>query len=165
MFMKTRAQAFSENPRSPAVAGSILLHGQRYVVVAEADYRRILQQATDAAGPAIESAPRVPLPALLPSGNYPAVQTIRAMLANKIIDARLQRRLSQAHLAQIAGIPAATLNRIERAKVNASPAMADRIMAALQGTTRSPKQRQKSRKRKVGNASGLAAAARVAKQT
>ena len=56
--------------------------------------------------------PRLPL--LMPSGNYPAVEAVRVLLARKLIAARREAGLSQAELARRAGVRAETINRLEK---------------------------------------------------
>jgi ribosome-binding protein aMBF1 (putative translation factor) len=71
------------------------------------------------------------LPAKLPSGNYPAVEALRAGLARKLIKRRWAVGLSQAEVARRAGCRAETLNRIERAKVTADTATITKIDRVL----------------------------------
>jgi DNA-binding XRE family transcriptional regulator len=72
------------------------------------------------------------LPAKLPSGNYPAVEALRAGLARKIIKRRWGVGLSQAEVARRAGVRAETLNRIERGKVTADTATITKIDRVLE---------------------------------
>ncbi len=64
-------------------------------------------------------------------GNYPAVETMRAMLARKLIRRRRAVGLSQAALARLAGVRPETLNRLEQGKHSASIATIDKLDRAL----------------------------------
>jgi DNA-binding XRE family transcriptional regulator len=64
-------------------------------------------------------------------GNYPALETMAALMARDIIRARRKLGLSQAELARRAGIRPETLNRIEQAKRSPSVATLRRIARAL----------------------------------
>jgi DNA-binding XRE family transcriptional regulator len=99
---------------------TLTLAGQRFVVLPEARYREL---AGDAAEPL--------LPAPDADGNYPAVDTMRAMLARKIVRARRAAGLTQVELARRAGIRPETLNRIEQGKNSPSVASIDKIERAL----------------------------------
>jgi DNA-binding XRE family transcriptional regulator len=76
------------------------------------------------------------LPALLPSGNYPAIEAARVGLARKVIKRRWGARLSQAELARRAGVRPETINRIEKAKVSADTATVTKIVRALEKAER-----------------------------
>ncbi len=71
----------------------------------------------------------LPLPEA--DGNYPAVETMRAMLARKIIRRRRAVGLSQSELARRAGIRPETLNRLEQGKHSPSIATVDKLDRAL----------------------------------
>ena len=101
---------------------SVTLAGQRFVLMPETEYRR-LQRAAEA------SVPELPLPDA--QGNYPAVATVRAMLARDIIRQRRALGLTQAELARRAGIRVETLNRLERGKHSPSLPTVDKIDRAL----------------------------------
>lgn len=68
-----------------------------------------------------------PMPDKLPDGNYPAVEYARAVMARDIIRTRRALGLSQTELARKAGVRVEVLNRIERAKVNASPGAIEKL--------------------------------------
>ena len=72
-----------------------------------------------------------PLPEKLPGGNYPAVEYARAVSARDLIQTRRRYGLSQRELARRAGVRVETLNRIERAKVTAAPAVIQKLDAVL----------------------------------
>jgi predicted transcriptional regulator len=75
--------------------------------------------------------PRCWLPRADAGGNYPAVETMRAMLARKIIRRRRAIGLSQVELARRAGIRAETLNRLEQGKHSPSIATVDKLDRAI----------------------------------
>jgi DNA-binding XRE family transcriptional regulator len=77
-----------------------------------------------------------PLPAKLPNGNYPALAYARAATARDLIRSRRAMGLSQAVLAKKAGVRVETLNRIERAKMNASPKVMEKLDAVLNPPTK-----------------------------
>jgi DNA-binding XRE family transcriptional regulator len=79
--------------------------------------------------------PILPPEPLLPppdaDGNYPAVETMLAMLARKLIRRRRAVGLSQVALARLAGVRPETLNRLEQGKHSASIATIDKLDHAL----------------------------------
>jgi DNA-binding XRE family transcriptional regulator len=72
-----------------------------------------------------------PLPALLPNGNYPAIEYARASLDRGISRDRIEAGLSRRELAQRSGIRVETLCRIETGKHTASVPTFDKIHLAL----------------------------------
>jgi DNA-binding XRE family transcriptional regulator len=114
--MKTR-------PRSDGVAARrVTVKGKRMVMLAEADFDRLMRKAD-------EFEPLLPDP--LPNGNYPAVQYLRVSLAIKIIRHRRRLGLTQADLARRAGIRPESLNRIEQGGVSPSVRTVKKIDGAL----------------------------------
>jgi len=105
----------------PADVQTLTLAGKRFVVLPEAEYRRLCK----AAG----TTPRLPQPDA--EGHYPAVDTLRAMLARDIIEARQALGLTQAELARRAGIRPETLNRLEQGKHSPSVATVEKLDRAL----------------------------------
>lgn len=101
-------------------AETITIKGERFVLLPESDYSRL----------AGESAPPE-LPPADSDGYYPALESMRAIMARGIIKRRWHCGLTQAELARRAGIRPETLNRIERAVRAPSVATMDRIDAAL----------------------------------
>src|SRR5579859_6445718 len=99
--------------------------GNQIVVLPRQEYERLMQKADEW---------EPPLPALLPDGNYPAVEYARASLAREIIRHRRKLGLTQLELARRAGIKLEALCRIERALVSASVAMVDKIDKALEAS-------------------------------
>jgi DNA-binding XRE family transcriptional regulator len=99
---------------------TLTLAGQRFVILPEAEYERLVGKT-----------PEPVLPPPDADGNYPAVETMRAILARKIIRRRRAVGLSQVALARRAGIRPETLNRLEQGKHSASIATVDKLDRAL----------------------------------
>ena len=85
------------------------LEGRQYVVLPLDEF----EQLRKAAG----RDELVPLPPKFSDGSRPAAETVRAILARRIVQARNAAGISQKELARLAGMQVATLNRIERAKM------------------------------------------------
>jgi len=98
------------------------LGGKKFVVMPQAEYRRLTRGKAGAA-------PR--MPALGADGTYPAAQAMRVMMARKIIAARQAVGLSQVKLARQAGIRVETLNRLEKGKHTPDLATMAKINKAL----------------------------------
>jgi ribosome-binding protein aMBF1 (putative translation factor) len=94
----------------------IVLDGKRFVILPEAEYKRIAA-----------------LPPADTSGNRPAVAAMRAVLARDIVQDRERVGWSQAELARRAGVRVETLNRIETGKHTPSVATIEKIDDALRG--------------------------------
>jgi DNA-binding XRE family transcriptional regulator len=80
-------------------------------------------------------APEPELPPPDASGNYPAVETMRVMLAQKLIRARRAAGLTQAELAKLAGVRVETVNRLEAGKHSPNVSTVDKIHRALESET------------------------------
>src|SRR5437016_564266 len=102
---KPRPQARRRNGR--VAVKRVTVKGQRMVMLTEGEYDRLLQKV-DEWEPA--------LPAPNQRGNFPALETLDALLARDILRDRRRLGLSQADLARKAGIAVNTLNRIEQGK-------------------------------------------------
>jgi DNA-binding XRE family transcriptional regulator len=113
------------------VAQTLTLAGKRFVILDEAEYKR-LRQSADVTG----DVEWPQLPDRLPGGNYPAVQALRAGLAQKLVKRRWSAGLTQAELARRAGIRPETLNRIEKAKVTADTTTVTKIVRTLERAER-----------------------------
>jgi len=105
------------------------MNGKRFVIVPEAEFRRLKESMRGKTSGDEYGLPA--LPEKLPNGNYPAVEYARAVTARDIIRARRALGLSQKELAQQAGVRVEVLNRIERAKMNASPKVMGKLDAVL----------------------------------
>jgi ribosome-binding protein aMBF1 (putative translation factor) len=108
------------------VAATLQIKGERFVIVPEAEYDRLILRKT-----AAKDADLPPLPKPLPNGNYDAVAYARASLARKLIRDRRAAGLSQAELARRAGLRVETLNRIEKLKLTPSVATVEKLDRAL----------------------------------
>jgi len=96
----------------------LTIAGKRVVVLEEADFERLAEQA-DVWEPAM------PVPNA--DGSYPAFETMAVVQALDVLRTRRRLGLSQTALARLAGIRLATLKAIERANVKAF----DKIEAAF----------------------------------
>jgi ribosome-binding protein aMBF1 (putative translation factor) len=99
----------------------LTLAGERFVVLPEAEFLRIAGEL-----------PEPELPPLNERGNYPALESMRAIMGRDIIRSRRALGWSQAELARRAGIRAETLNRIEQAKRSPSLSTFDKVHRALE---------------------------------
>lgn len=113
---------------------TLSLAGKRFVVLPEAEYRRLWKAAKGTAPP---------LPEADAEGHYPAVDTLRAMLARDMIEARQALGLSQAELARRAGIRPETLNRLEQGKHSPSVSTVEKLDRVLKAA-----EAKRARKRK-----------------
>jgi DNA-binding XRE family transcriptional regulator len=99
---------------------TVTLAGQRFVIVPEAEFRRLARETGE-----------LPLPPRDARGNYPAAEALQVSIARSIVRQRRTAGLTQVELARLAGIRAETLNRIEKGKHAPSVATVDRIDRAL----------------------------------
>jgi DNA-binding XRE family transcriptional regulator len=99
---------------------TVTLAGQRFVIVPEAEFRRLARETGE-----------LPLPPRDARGNYPAAEALQVSIARSIIRQRRAAGLTQAELARLAGVRPETLNRIEKGKHAPSVATLDRIERAL----------------------------------
>jgi ribosome-binding protein aMBF1 (putative translation factor) len=121
---------------------TITVAGQEFVLVPKGDFLRLAGEP-----------PEPELPSAAEDGNYPAMETVRAIMGRDMIRARRTLGWSQAELARRAGVPVETLNRIERAKRSPSLATFDKLNRALEeGEAESSRARRpaarKAKKRK-----------------
>jgi ribosome-binding protein aMBF1 (putative translation factor) len=100
---------------------TLTLAGERFVVLPEAEFLRIAGEL-----------PEPELPPLNERGNYPALESMRAIMGRDLIRSRRALGWSQAELARRAGIRAETLNRIEQAKRSPSLSTFDKVHRALE---------------------------------
>ena len=99
---------------------TVTFTGERYVILAEVDYLRLLGEP-----------PEPELPAPDAKGRYPAVEAARVVLARKLIRARRALGWTQAELARRAGVRVETLNRLEHGKHSPNVATVDKLSRAL----------------------------------
>ncbi|MGH7139394.1 MAG: helix-turn-helix domain-containing protein [Pirellulales bacterium] len=121
---------------------TITVAGQEFVLVPKREFLRLAGEP-----------PEPELPPAAEDGNYPAMETMRAIMGRDMIRARRALGWSQAELARRAGVPAETLNRIERATRSPSLATFDKLHRALERgeaeatrTSRSTTTKRKTRK-------------------
>lgn len=96
------------------------IEGKRFVLMDEKQYRHM-------GGDAIM--PEFPPPS--DTGNFPALETARILVARRIIAARQKAQWTQAELARRAKMRVETLNRIERGKTSADQSTLVRLERAL----------------------------------
>jgi DNA-binding XRE family transcriptional regulator len=108
---------------------TLTLGRKRFVVIPEAEYKRLTSSETGGDGGGVEL---LPLPKADAEGNLPAVEYARASLARKIIKARRAAGLSQAELARRAGVRPETLNRIEKGRNTPDTATIAKISRVLE---------------------------------
>jgi DNA-binding XRE family transcriptional regulator len=113
-------------------AATFTMDGKRFVVLPEIEYRRLRERSPGKG--AAEEWGLPPLPGKLPSGNYPAVEYARALMARDLIRSRRRLGLTQSELARRAGVRVESLNRIERAKMTATPKLMEKLDAVLSGS-------------------------------
>jgi transcriptional regulator with XRE-family HTH domain len=68
---------------------------------------------------------------ILPNGNYPAVETVRAIYARRLIEEREAAGLSQSELARRSGVRPETINRLEKGRHSPDTATLTKISKAL----------------------------------
>ncbi len=137
-----------DNATTAGDVQTVMLAGQRFVIVPEGEYRR-LRQAAEGTEPE--------LPPADARGYYPAVETMRALLARDILRQRRALGLSQADLARRAGIRPETLNRLEQGKHSPSIPTVDKIDRALKAVEAERAARAKGTRRSgaAGRAGGV----------
>lgn len=99
---------------------TVTLAGQRFVIVPEIEFHRMARNASE-----------LSLPPRDAKGNYPAAEALHVSIARSILRSRRAAGLTQAELAQLAGIRSETLNRIEKGKHAPSVATVEKIERAL----------------------------------
>lgn len=104
-----------------------VVNGKRMVMVEEAEFERLLHKAD-------EWEPALPDPDA--DGNYPAIEYSRVSLARKIIRDRRRLGLTQAELADRAGIRLESLHRLEQGRVSPTVRTIDKIDRALREAKR-----------------------------
>jgi DNA-binding XRE family transcriptional regulator len=103
---------------------TIIRRGKRFVLVEEAEFRRLVPAAEDDT-----SLP--PLPKPDKNGTMPAVEFARVTIARRIISGRKAAGLSQVALAGLAGVRVETLNRLEKGRHMPGIRTMDKINNAL----------------------------------
>jgi DNA-binding XRE family transcriptional regulator len=100
---------------------TIELAGQRFVILPEAEYLRLVGEP-----------PAIALPEPDAQGNYPAVETMRALLGADIANERQRRGWSREELARRAGVRLETLKRIEQGSQTLGVATVEKIEKAFE---------------------------------
>jgi ribosome-binding protein aMBF1 (putative translation factor) len=80
---------------------TIVIDKKKYVLIPEADFKRLVKGTAE-------------MPAKLPDGNYPAIPAIEAAIAQSMVRDRQAVGMTQAELAQAAGISVDVLDLAER---------------------------------------------------
>ena len=111
------------------IAQKLTIRGKRYVLIEEAEYRRLRPAHSGGRKREREQLPVPPAPD--GEGNYPALAYARASLARSIVRDRKAAGLSQQELARLAGIRQETLSRIESGKNTPTAATVRKIDQAL----------------------------------
>jgi len=101
---------------------TITVKGERFVIVPEAEYRRLRGEPE--------------LPPRDAKGNYPAADALRATIARSLIRKRRTVGLSQVELARRAGVRPETVNRLEQGKHTPSIATLEKLQRILDGAER-----------------------------
>jgi ribosome-binding protein aMBF1 (putative translation factor) len=118
----------------PPTPQTLHLAGRDFVIMERREYERLVgirshrhRMESGVTG----DVPLPRMPAKLPSGNYPALESLRTGLARKLITRRWAARLSQVELAKRAGIRPEMLNRIEKGKITPTVATVTKLDNAL----------------------------------
>jgi DNA-binding XRE family transcriptional regulator len=105
---------------------NIRIDGKAYVILPRREYDRMVKRSTSRSGSAVED----DLPALPKAdaqGNRPAIETMRVVIARRLIQDRKAAGLTQQALADQAGVRQETIARIESGKHTASVKTMDKI--------------------------------------
>lgn len=102
---------------------TLALNGKHFVVIEEAEYRRLKEAASEAG--------LAPYPGADADGLVPAVAFANADIARKIARRRKLAELTQVQLAKRAGVRAETISRIENGRNVPDTATVQRIDRAL----------------------------------
>jgi DNA-binding XRE family transcriptional regulator len=115
------------------------MHGDTFVLVPQDEYREMVRRPDP-----------LSMPPKTESGNYPALEAARVIMARSIIRDRKAIGVTQKALAAEAGIRAETLNRIENGRVMPDTSTLTKIDLALKRLTKplaEPRSVPKSRAR------------------
>lgn len=99
------------------------INGQGYTAIPNDTFDSIVQRLGDVKLPE--------LPAPNKRGNRPARETMRALMARKLIRRRVAAGLTQKQLAEAAGVTVKTISRLEAAEHKPQSATIDKIDTAL----------------------------------
>jgi DNA-binding XRE family transcriptional regulator len=101
------------------------INGKRFVLLEEASYKRLCRVAVET------EVNEPPLPKAAADGTRPALETMRALLAQGLIRDRRAAGLTQQRLAKLAGVRQETISRIESGKHTPSVRTMQKIDRAL----------------------------------
>lgn len=118
---------------------TVKVKGKRFVMLPEAEYRHLERLAIRATRDADEL-PALPNPNA--EGNYPALEYIKASIARDIIRERKALGLTQAELAERAGLRQETLSRLESGKHSPTVRTVEKIDRALKASARQQARRR-----------------------
>jgi DNA-binding XRE family transcriptional regulator len=107
---------------------TLALNGKSFVVIEEAEYRRLREAASEAG--------LVPFPAADEEGLVPAVAFANADIARKLSRRRKLADLTQAQLAKLSGVRVETISRIENGRNVPDTATVQKIDRALRKAAR-----------------------------
>jgi ribosome-binding protein aMBF1 (putative translation factor) len=113
----------------------IEIEGKRYILIAEEQYRKLIDSAQDHLPP---------LPPADANGYRPALPFIDASIARDIISERRAAGFSQQQLADAAGLRQETLSRIESGKHSPTVRTLKKIEAALKKSPTKPRRKRTS---------------------
>ena len=121
-----------------------IVNGKRFVMVEEAKLRRLEKLAR------LAESELPPWPPADAQGNRPALDYIRASIARDIIKERRALGLSQAQLAELAGLRQETLSRLESGKHSPTVRTVEKIDAGVKHYARAKGNSNKGRAQKRG---------------
>ncbi|MDA1050111.1 MAG: helix-turn-helix transcriptional regulator [Planctomycetota bacterium] len=116
-------------------------NGKRFVLVEEAELKKLRRLAAKAATREAEALPEYP--AADAEGNRPAVEYARVSIARKIIRDRAAAGLTQQELARRAGVRQETISRLESGKHSPTVRTVDKIDRVLQAVLRKNRETNK----------------------
>ncbi|NLF09504.1 MAG: helix-turn-helix domain-containing protein [Pirellulaceae bacterium] len=109
----------------------MVIRGKRCVAIEESELKRLERLAAE------KPLPLPPLPRADAKGNRPALEYIQVSIARDIIKERQSLGLSQARLAELAGIRQETLSRLESGKHSPTVRTVEKIERALKRCAKS----------------------------
>jgi DNA-binding XRE family transcriptional regulator len=108
----------------------LTIDGKRFVLLRESEYEALCREAGRLDDVPEDDLPPLPKPDR--HGRVPAVEYSRVSLARDLIRARKAAGLSQAALADLAGVRQETISRVESGKQSVTVKTCDKIFHALE---------------------------------